>query len=146
MEVKMYLETTLKGPRPGNGWYGYLLECTDWRGEVHTIQDFAYEENITANQLSLMAMYRAMERMTKACDIAVYTDNLYLSSNFPHNLLNWAAGGWQNALGKEIKNRELWQRLWEITRGYGITFEKQYQHAYKSWMVSELQKRRLKYV
>ena len=49
--VNMYLETATRGIRRGTGWYGYVLECFDSKGNVHTVQEFRKEENVRDSAL-----------------------------------------------------------------------------------------------
>ena len=44
------------------------------------------EEDITANQLALVALYRAFEELKSPCEVEVFTDSLYLRGNFVSNM------------------------------------------------------------
>ena len=123
--VNMYMETATRGIRRGTGWYAYVLECFDSHGNVHTVQEFKKVDDVTPNQLILLAFCAALNRMRKQSEIMVYTDKIYLR------------GSYTSYLG----NVELWKRVAELTRWHQICFAKNYQHSYKNWMTAELQKR-----
>lgn len=139
--VNMYLETATRGIRRGTGWYGYVLECFDSRGNAHTVQEFRKTEDVTPNQLILLCFCAALNRMRKQSEIMVYTDQLYLRGNYTSHLPMWQGNGWKTARGETVANVELWKRVAELTRWHQICFARDYQHSYKNWMVSELQKR-----
>lgn len=139
--VNMYLETAARGIRRGTGWYGYVLECFDSRGEVHTVQEFKRMDDVTPNQLILIAFCAALNRMTRQSEIVVYTDKLYLRGNYTAHLPAWKQNGWKTAKGEQVANAELWKQAAELARWHRISFAKDYRHSYKNWMTAELQKR-----
>lgn len=134
--VNMYLETRIGGMRKTTGFYGYVLEFVDSRGETHTLDAMEREEDVTPNQLILKAFIAALGRMRTPSEITVYTDRIYLYGNFDRWLPVWKENGWQNARGEQVKNRELWEQAERLSRC--ITFRPEYKHSYKSWLVSEL--------
>ncbi len=136
--VNMYLETRIGGMRKTTGFYGYVLEFVDSRGETHTISTLEREDDVTPNQLILKAFIAALGRMRTPSEIAVYTDRIYLYGNFDRWLPVWKENGWQNAHGEQVKNRELWEQVERLSRLHLITFRSEYKHSYKSWLVSEL--------
>ena len=60
-QVRIYLLMLSKYPRKSKGYFGYRLETIDKQGRVHEKTVYDEEEDITANQLALVAMYRAFE-------------------------------------------------------------------------------------
>lgn len=143
-QINMYLETSIKGIKKTIGWYGYLLEWMDRNQEPHTISDFRYENGVTPNMLSLIAFCAALNRITKDSEITVFTDHLYLREGYARYLPVWKENGWKTAHGDSIKNMSLWQQIAEKTRNHQITFNPEYHHSYKNWMVSELARRKNK--
>ncbi len=60
--------------------------------------------------------------------IAVYTDSTYVIRGISEWIPNWQRRGWRTIDGKDVLNRELWERLWTLVRdraevSNGITFE-----------------------
>ena len=89
-QVRIYLLMLSKYPRKSKGYFGYRLETIDKQGRVHEKTVYDEEEDITANQLALVAMYRAFEELKSPCEVEVFTDSLYLRGNFVSNMQNWA--------------------------------------------------------
>ena len=141
-QINLYLETSIKGIRSTVGWYGYLLEWMDSKGKPHTISDFGYESGVTPNQLVMKTFCMALDRLKKDSEITVFTDSLYLRSSYTKYLQAWRENGWKSAKGETVKNLTLWQQVDKKTRRHVVTFSTDYQNPYKSWMVSEIQRRK----
>lgn len=142
-QVRIYLVINKKYPARGRGYYGYRLETVTKSGKLHAKEHFDVEEDITANQLALVAMYRAFEELNKPCEVEVYTDSLYLRSNFIGNLQNWTLNAWMNAKGKQVANKELWNRLDEVTKRHLVRFETAYDYPTRAAMTKKLLKMKM---
>lgn len=142
-QVRIYLVINKKYPARGRGYYGYRLETVTKSGKLHVKEFFDVEEDITANQLALVAMYRAFEELKKPCEVEVYTDSLYLRSNFIGNLQNWTLNAWMNAKGKQVANKELWNRLDEVTKKHLVRFETAYDYAARASMTEKVLKMKM---
>lgn len=104
-KVHIYTDGACKGnPGPG-GWGVYMRyknhEKTLCGGELTT----------TNNKMELLAAITALESLTIACDIKLYTDSKYLLQGITEWLSNWKKRGWKTASNQAVKNQELWQRL-----------------------------------
>lgn len=143
-QVNIYLETSLPGLRRSAGWYGYLLEYISGTGELHTRYDFRKKLDVTPNMLILTAFCAALDRLGKDSELTVYTDSLYLRENYSRWLQSWKENGWRTARGEEVKNKELWQQVDELTARHVVRFASQYHHGYKNWMTSEIQRKKYK--
>lgn len=142
-KVNIYLETSIRGLNRTIGWYGYIAEYIDSRGEKHTIDAYKCEMGVTPNMLILMAFCAALDRMNKGCRITVYTDSIYLRESCEKRLRNWRENGWKTAHNEQIKNRDLWQKVSEKISRHVITFSAEYHHEYKNRMAAELTNRRM---
>ncbi len=141
--VRIYLLTLRKQPSRGKGYYGYRLEFVGKNGKLHEKEVFEEEEDITANQLALVAMYRAFEELKKPCEVEVFTDSLYLRGNFVANLQNWTLNSWLNAKGEPVANGGLWRRLEEITQPHVIRFDTSYMWPARARMTDRLQRMKM---
>ena len=141
--VRIYLLTLRKQPSRGKGYYGYRLEFDGKNGKLHEKEVFGEEEDITANQLALVAMYRAFEELKKPCEVEVFTDSLYLRGNFVANLQNWTLNSWLNAKGEPVANGGLWRRLEEITQPHVIRFDTSYMWPARARMTDRLQRMKM---
>lgn len=144
-QVNMYLMMIRKYPAKGTGFYGYRLEMITQSGNLHEKEVYGEEPDITQNQLALVAMYRAFEELKKPCEVTVYTDSMYLRSNFVQNLGNWTLNSWLNAKGEPVANGDLWKQVEEITQPHAVRFASSYMFPCRSAMTRKLEERKLNY-
>ena len=144
-QVRIYLLTLRKRPSRGKGYFAYRLEFVDQNGKMHEKELYEEEKDITANQLALVAMYRAFEALRKPCEVEVFTDSMYLRGNFVANLENWTLNSWLNAKGEPVANGELWRRLEEVTKPHVIRFNMAYQWPARRRMTEWLQRMKMEH-
>lgn len=142
-QVRMYLLTLRKQPSRGTGYFGYRLEFIDQNGRLHEKEAYEEEKDIMANQLALVAMYRAFEALRIPCEVEVFTDSLYLRGNFVANMKNWTLNSWLNAKGEPVANGGLWRRLEEITQPHVVRFNTAYQWPARARMTDALQRMKM---
>lgn len=140
-QINMYLETSIRGIKKSLGWYGYLLEYIDGKGELHTLHDFRHEIGVTPNMLTLIAFCAALNRIGKDSEITVFSECSYLRENYSKWLQVWKENNWRTSRGEAVKNLKLWQQVDELTARHVVRFAREYHHGYKNWMVNELVKR-----
>jgi len=58
-----------------------------------------------------MAAIQALESLTRAANVHLYTDSIYLRNGITRWLPGWKRNGWQTAAKQPVKNADLWQRL-----------------------------------
>ena len=142
MNVNIYLETDVKSTKASNGWCGYVIEAMRQQ-ELVTAHGFEYEENRTYNQMTLCALYYALQRFERPGTITIHTDNLHIANcidaGWPDK---WRANGWRNLSGKEIKNCLLWQLGTDGMWGHSVKAVYTKHHAYKPWMQREIECRK----
>lgn len=142
-QVRMYLLTLRKQPSRGTGYFGYRLEFVDQNGRLHEKELYEEEKDITANQLALVAMYRAFKALRIPCEVEVFTDSLYLRGNFVANMQNWTLNSWLNAKGEPVAKGSLWRRLEEITQPHVVRFNTAYQWSARARMTDRLQRMKM---
>jgi ribonuclease HI len=91
---------------PGPGGWGAILSYGSNSKELS-----GGEAATTNNRMELMAAIRALEALTRPCDVDLYTDSAYLRGGITSWLAGWKRNGWKTADRKPVKNVELWQRL-----------------------------------
>ena len=143
-QVKIYLLMLSKYPRKSRGYFGYRLETIDKRGRAHEKIVYDEENDITANQLALVAMYRAFEELKSPCEVEVFTDSLYLRGNFVSNMQNWTLHSWMNSKGEPVANGDLWRKLEKATEQHVVRFNTEYQWPARGRMTRELMERKEK--
>lgn len=91
---------------PGPGGWGAVLAFGDSAKEL-----CGGEPATTNNRMELMAAIMALEALTRACAVHLYTDSNYLKGGITGWIDGWKRNGWRTADKKPVKNVELWQRL-----------------------------------
>ncbi len=104
-KVSIYTDGGCRG-NPGPGGWGASLSFGDHQKDI-----YGYEEETTNNRMELMAAIRALEILTRSCDIDLTTDSQYVRQGITEWMENWKKRGWKTAAKKPVKNKDLWQRL-----------------------------------
>ena len=103
--VKIYADGACKG-NPGPGGWGALLV----RGGVEK-ELFGGESATTNNRMELTAAIRALDALTRACEVDIYTDSQYVQKGMTEWVNSWKRRGWRTADRQPVKNVDLWQQL-----------------------------------
>ena len=114
--VRIYSDGACKG-NPGPGGWGALLK---WNG--HERELFGGEPNTTNNRMELLAVIRALESLSRACQVQVYTDSQYVQKGIGEWIVSWKRRGWKTADKKPVKNEDLWRRLDELAGQHRVTW------------------------
>ena len=117
--VTIYTDGACSG-NPGKGGWGAILIYGDKKKESSGAQ-----EETTNNQMELTAPLEALKLLKKPCTVTLYSDSAYLINAFSQGWLdNWLKHGWKTADKKEVKNKELWMQIYELTKIHQITWVK----------------------
>ncbi|NUM53272.1 MAG: ribonuclease HI [Candidatus Hydrogenedentes bacterium] len=101
-------------PNPGTGGWGAILRYRDKERELS-----GAEPNTTNNRMELTAAVRALEALTRPCEVIMHTDSEYLRNGITSWLPSWKRNGWKRKEGA-LKNVDLWQRLDELASQHHI--------------------------
>ena len=139
MNVRIFVETTWKGPAKRDGVAMWMVECM--RGdEPITRQGFVHLENGTEAQGNLMAIINAFHILKKSCSASVFTQCEHiLNTTQNHWHIQWQKNDWHNAKGKPVKNAELWEMFIEKARPHSYSIQGGH-HDYKGIMEIEVRK------
>ena len=100
---------------PGPGGWGAILSFNGVEKEL-----CGGEADTTNNRMELMAAISALEALTRACDIDLWTDSEYLRGGIMSWMKGWKRNGWKTSAKQPVKNVELWQRLDEAAAKHNI--------------------------
>lgn len=114
--VIAYTDGACKG-NPGVGGWGAILSYNGVDKEI-----YGAEKDTTNNRMEILAAIKTLEALKRRCAITIYTDSKYLQNGINQWLANWKANGWRTAAKKEVKNKDLWQKLDELTLNHDITW------------------------
>ena len=120
--VEIYTDGACRG-NPGPGGWAAILRYRDREKELS-----GRESQTTNNRMELMAAIRALEALTRRCNVRLLTDSQYVKKGVTEWLPSWKARNWKTAAKTPVKNADLWKRLdsaaarheihWEWVRGH----------------------------
>ena len=138
-EIHIYLYSTVKSCRGGNGAYTYILETDTSKGNA-TISKTEIVENVTAHKSILLALAAALKRIRQESYLVIYTDSNYVAVNTKGRLAKWKKNGWKTARGEPVKNQEEWQEIDWLIKPHSFEFVVNSRHSYYQWMKEESEK------
>lgn len=115
--VHIFTDGACRG-NPGPGGWGAILRYDDKEKEL-----YGAERETTNNRMELMAAIRALEALTRPCDITLTTDSQYLRKGITEWLPQWKRRGWKTAAKEPVKNQDLWERLEKAVASHRIQWD-----------------------
>lgn len=118
-EVIIYTDGACSG-NPGAGGWGSILMYKDNKKEIS-----GGKKDTTNNVMELTAVIEALKLLKFKCKVSVYSDSAYVVNAFNQKwIYGWMKNGWKNASKEPVKNKELWQELYELTKVHDVNFVK----------------------
>ena len=123
-KVTIYTDGACSG-NPGPGGWGAILMCNGNKKELSGgIKD------TTNNIMEITAVLEALKVLKFPCEVDLYSDSAYVVNTFNQGwIYNWLKKGWKTAGGEPVKNKELWEELYNLTKTHKVTFHKVKGHA-----------------
>ena len=108
----------LGNPGPG-GWACILIYGPHrkelWGAEPHT----------TNQRMELRAAVEALSALKRPCRVRLHSDSAYLVNAFVQGWVKrWQQNGWRTQAKEEVANRDLWERLIELTQVHDVEWAK----------------------
>ena len=123
-EVIIYTDGACSG-NPGAGGWGSILMYKDTKKEIS-----GGKENTTNNVMELTAVIEGIKLLKFPCKVKLYIDSAYVVNAFNQKwIYGWLKNGWKNASKEPVKNKELWQELYNLTKIHDVEFIKVKGHA-----------------
>jgi ribonuclease HI len=113
-EVEIFTDGACKG-NPGPGGWGAVIRSGGREKELS-----GGEPLTTNNRMELLAAIRALEALTRPCEVALHTDSIYVRDGITKWIHGWRRNGWKTADRKPVKNAELWQELLDAAAPHRI--------------------------
>lgn len=118
-KVVIYTDGACSG-NPGPGGYGTILMCDGAKKEIS-----GGKKDTTNNVMEITAVIEGLKLLKYPCEVEIYSDSAYVVNAFNQNWLkSWKKNGWKNSNKEEVKNKELWQELDNLTKVHDVTFIK----------------------
>ena len=115
-EVELYTDGACRG-NPGKGGYGAILVYGKYEKEIS-----GGERETTNNRMELMAAIVGLEALKEPCCVRLYSDSKYLVDAYNLGwVFSWKNSGWRRGRD-ELKNPELWERLFALTEKHKVEF------------------------
>ena len=96
---------------PGPGGWGVLMIAREGGQVVKERMLSGGAAHTTNNRMELMAAISALEALTKATELTIITDSVYVKNGITEWMAGWKRRSWRTAGGPPVKNVDLWQRL-----------------------------------
>ena len=104
-QVIIYTDGACRG-NPGPGGWGVLIKFDGAEKEL-----FGGQINTTNNQMELSAAIEGLAALKESCNVELFTDSKYVMDGITQWIHNWKKNNWRTAAKKDVKNKELWQKL-----------------------------------
>ena len=118
-EVLIYTDGACSG-NPGPGGWGSILMYGEHKKEIS-----GGKKDTTNNVMELTAVIEALKLLKFKCKVSLYSDSAYVVNAFNQKwIYGWLKNGWKNASKEPVKNKELWQELYDLTKTHEVTFIK----------------------
>ena len=112
--VEIFCDGACSG-NPGPGGFGAILR----KGSIE--KELSGAEIVTTNnRMELTAAIIALESLTRSCNVSVTTDSQYLVKGITEWIFAWINKGWINSKKDPVLNRDLWERLYALSRTHRI--------------------------
>ena len=104
-QVIIYTDGACRG-NPGPGGWGALIKFDSMEKEI-----FGGKNDTTNNQMELLAAIEGLATLKEPCSVKLFTDSKYVMDGITQWIKNWKKNNWKTAAKKDVKNKELWQKL-----------------------------------
>ena len=123
-KIIIYTDGACSG-NPGPGGWGAILMYKDAKKEIS-----GGCKQTTNNIMEITAVVEALKCLKVESNVQVYSDSAYTVNAFKQGwIYNWMKNGWKTSNGSAVKNKELWQELYELTKTHEVEFIKVKGHA-----------------
>mgnify|MGYP001350671808 FL=1 len=104
-QVIIYTDGACRG-NPGPGGWGALIKYDSVEKTI-----FGGQAITTNNQMELSAAIEGLAVLKEPCNVELFTDSKYVMDGITQWIQNWKKNNWRTAAKKDVKNKELWQKL-----------------------------------
>lgn len=115
--IEIFCDGACSG-NPGPGGFGAILKSGKSEKELS-----GGEIITTNNRMELTAAITALEALTRPCRVSITSDSQYLVKGMTEWISDWIRKGWLNSKKVPVLNRDLWERLQELSRTHRIEWK-----------------------
>ena len=107
--IKIYTDGSCIG-NPGQGGWAAIIFKNNEKKILKGSKDLT-----TNNQMELTATIKALEYISTKDKIQIYTDSKYVKQGITEWITKWKINGWKTSKKEEVKNKDLWLELDNLT-------------------------------
>ena len=115
--IKIYTDGSCL-ENPGNGGWAAIINDS---GDVKKVS--GSEKNTTNNKMELMATIVALKKVNSNKKIQIFTDSKYVKLGITEWIHKWVKNNWQTSKKEDVKNKELWIELFDITNSLDVEWK-----------------------
>ena len=83
------------------------------------------KKDTTNNIMEITAVIEGLKLLKFPCKVKLYSDSAYVVNAFNQKwIYGWLKNGWKNSSKEPVKNKELWQELYNLTNVHEVEFIK----------------------
>ena len=112
--IKVYTDGSCL-ENPGKGGWAAIIIIDGKKSELK-----GSKENTTNNQMELLAPINALRNIPKGSKVQIFTDSKYVKLGITDWIHNWKKNGWKTADKKNVKNKNLWTELDNLSKKFEI--------------------------
>jgi ribonuclease HI len=118
--VKIYTDGACSG-NPGPGGYAAILIYKETEKEL-----VGFSNDTTNNIMELTAVLEGLKYLKEKCEVTIYSDSAYVINAFEKGwIYDWKKANWTRGKKREeLKNKELWQNLLQLSGQHEVTWIK----------------------
>ena len=118
-EITIYTDGACSG-NPGPGGWGAILMFGNIKKEIS-----GGSANTTNNIMELTAVIQALKLLKRPCKVNLYSDSAYVINAFEQKwIYGWLKNNWRTSNKEPVKNKELWEELYSLTKIHDVKFIK----------------------
>ena len=118
-KVIIYTDGACSG-NPGPGGWGAVLIYNGNKKEIS-----GGKKDTTNNIMELTAVVEALKLLKYPCEVDLYSDSAYVVNSFKQGwIYTWVKNNWKTSSKEPVKNKEIWEELYNLTKTHKVSFIK----------------------
>ena len=119
VNVTIYTDGACSG-NPGPGGWAAVLIAGDLKKEIS-----GGRKDTTNNIMEITAVIEALKCLKFECEAKIHSDSAYVVNCFNQGwIYNWRKNNWKTASKEPVKNKELWEELYNLVQKHKVEFIK----------------------
>ncbi|MDO8620458.1 MAG: ribonuclease HI [bacterium] len=122
--ITIFTDGSSRG-NPGPGGFGAIIIAPKndelGIGNIEVREIGGREAHTTNNRMELLAAIKALQQIQDSrFKIQVFSDSSYVINGITKWVFGWQKNGWKTIAKKEVENKDLWEKLIEVSKNKDI--------------------------